>query len=274
MLNNTLKTILKKKPFLQIKFECITNILSKNYSKNSNLKFDHDANILLTKHDKTQVSLLQEKCILVDENDCVIGSESKKNCHLLNNIDKGMLHRAFSIFLFDEKNRLLLQQRSDFKITYPSMWTNTCCSHPLYCDEELDNETGIKSAARRRLLYEFGINVNDINLFKYITRIQYKAINEPYDGVFGEHEIDYILFLKGNYSINYNKNEIKAYKYIAMDDLKDILDKKPINNETFLNEWKFTPWFKMICNNQLFKWWLNLDKIDNFYDHKTIHKLI
>jgi hypothetical protein len=83
----------------------------------------------LKKCDNTQVSLLHEKCILVDNNDRIIGAESKKNCHLMSSINKGMLHRAFSVFLFDTQGRLLIQKRSKFKITYPQHWTNTCCSN-------------------------------------------------------------------------------------------------------------------------------------------------
>jgi isopentenyl-diphosphate delta-isomerase len=97
---------------------------------------------------------MEERCIVVNEADQVIGIESKKNCksseyslsnfcllvfsqilfagHLMTNINKGLLHRAFSVFLFNERNELLLQQRADEKITFPGYWTNTCCSHPIY----------------------------------------------------------------------------------------------------------------------------------------------
>ncbi|KAK2150225.1 hypothetical protein NP493_2836g00002 [Ridgeia piscesae] len=69
--------------------------------------------------DETQIKLLEEECILIDNDDNNIGSASKKTCHLLENINKGMLHRAFSVFLFNPEGELLLQQRSDAKITYP-----------------------------------------------------------------------------------------------------------------------------------------------------------
>jgi len=83
-------------------------------------------------YDEEQVRLMEEVCIVLDEDDKPIGSASKKVCHLMKNIDLGLLHRAFSVFLFDpEDGRLLLQQRADEKITFPAMWTNTCCSHPL-----------------------------------------------------------------------------------------------------------------------------------------------
>jgi isopentenyl-diphosphate delta-isomerase len=227
-------------------------------------------NDFLQKQDRTQSSLLEESCILVDENDQVLGQESKLNCHLLKNIDAGMLHRAFSIFLFDDKNRLLLQQRSDAKITFPSHWTNTCCSHPLYIPEELDENDGIKKAAKRRLLYEFGINVESFNVFHYVTRIHYKAANVPYDGIFGEHEIDYILFLKGNYEINYNQNEIKAYKYVDYDEFKVILN----DLKTSKSDYQLTPWFKLISNTYLFDWWCKLNNLQSITNLKNISRFL
>ena len=249
-----------------IKFSIFSNILSKKFIRSTSLKLHTSIEKFLNEHDKTQVSLLEEKCILVNENDIVIGSETKKNCHLIENIENGMLHRAFSIFLFDQNNRMLLQKRSEFKITYPNLWTNTCCSHPLFVQEELVDILGVKKAAKRRLFYEFGIDVNNIDDFQFITRIHYKALNEPFDNIFGEHEVDHILFIKGNFNVNHNQNEIKSYKYLTSDELKEVLAKND-------DEWKFTPWFKMICNHFMFKWWLHLDNLDKIKDHKTIYKL-
>merc|ERR1711964_269236 len=82
-------------------------------------------------HDAEQIRLMDEVCIVLDENDKPIGNFSKKICHLMTNIDMGLLHRAFSVFLFNSDNELLLQQRATEKITFPDMWTNSCCSHPL-----------------------------------------------------------------------------------------------------------------------------------------------
>ena len=110
--------------------------------------------------DSTQEKYLrEERCILVDENDVVVGSETKRACHLNVNIEAGMLHRAFSVFLFNNKNELLLQKRSAAKVTYPNCWSNTCCSHPLHCTEELEevDHIGVKRAARRKLTHELGI---------------------------------------------------------------------------------------------------------------------
>ncbi len=110
----------------------------------------------------------------------------------MTNIDKGLLHRAFSVFLFNDKNELLLQQRATEKITFPDMWTNTCCSHPLHVSNETGSTLpaavlGVKNAAQRKLDHELGIKKEQVPLedFHFLTRIHYKA---PSDGKWGEHE--------------------------------------------------------------------------------------
>ena len=159
--------------------------------------------------DATQVKLLEEVCILLDEKDQVIGSDTKKNCHLNEEIKKGKLHRAFSVFLFNSKKELLLQQRSQAKITFPLCYTNTCCSHPLYNHLEMDEEeaNGVKRAAQRKLKQELGIEPEQVplNKFHYITRIHYQAWS---DETWGEHEIDYILFIQSDVDVVANPNEV------------------------------------------------------------------
>ncbi|XP_023557106.1 isopentenyl-diphosphate Delta-isomerase 1 [Octodon degus] len=144
--------------------------------------------------DKQQVELLAEMCILIDENDNKVGADTKKNCHLNENIEKGLLHRAFSVFLFNTENKLLLQQRSDAKITFPDCFTNTCCSHPLNNPSELEeNEAiGVRRAAQRRLKAELGIPLEEVSPEEiyYITRFHYKAQS---DSIWGENEIDCIV---------------------------------------------------------------------------------
>jgi isopentenyl-diphosphate delta-isomerase len=110
----------------------------------------------------------------------------------MTNINKGLLHRAFSVFLFDSQNRLLLQQRASEKITFPDMWTNTCCSHPLAVagetgDTLVKSVEGAKRAAQRKLDHELGIRAAQVPLdkFRFLTRIHYLA---PSDGKWGEHE--------------------------------------------------------------------------------------
>ena len=73
-----------------------------------------------------------DTCIVVDAEDNIVGSGSKKDCHVFTDQQSGILHRAFSVFLFDEEKRLLLQKRAAHKFTFPGYWTNTCCSHPLH----------------------------------------------------------------------------------------------------------------------------------------------
>lgn len=109
----------------------------------------------------------------------------------MTNIDQGLLHRAFSVFLFRPSDgALLLQKRADEKITFPSMWTNTCCSHPLAIKGELDetNEMGVRRAAIRKLPHELGIPEEQLSVddFTYLQRIHYLAPCEG--GIWGEHE--------------------------------------------------------------------------------------
>ncbi|XP_015929284.1 isopentenyl-diphosphate Delta-isomerase 1 [Parasteatoda tepidariorum] len=218
--------------------------------------------------DPVQVKLLDEMCIAVDENDNVVGPRTKKDCHLMENIKKGLLHRAFSVFLFNSKKELLLQQRSDTKITFPGYFTNTCCSHPLYIASDLEEikALGVKRAAQRRLHIELGVEPDSIaaNEFLYMTRILYTA---PFDNRWGEREIDYVLLVQKDVELNPNPNEVKDCVYVSRDKLKSFLDdvqKKGL---------KVTPWFKLIAENFLLKYWDNLDNLKPLRDHKTIHSL-
>lgn len=142
-------------------------------------------------HDQEQIRLMEERCIVLDEQDRPLRDGSKKECHLMTNIRKGLVHRAFSCFLFDPNSgKLLLQRRALEKITFPNMWTNTCCSHPLAIKGELEEsqEIGVRRAAQRKLEHELGIPAEQVPLdeFQYLTRIHYLA--ECDDGVWGEHE--------------------------------------------------------------------------------------
>jgi len=221
-------------------------------------------------YDEEQIRLMDEVCIVLDENDNPIGSASKKACHLMGNIDKGLLHRAFSIFLFDSSNRLLLQQRASEKITFPDMWTNTCCSHPLGIAGETGSDLeaavlGVKRAAQRKLDHELGIKPEQVPLdkFEFLTRIHYKA---PSDGKWGEHEIDYILFLKADVDVNVNPNEVQDTKYVNADELRRLFEQPDL---------KFTPWFKLICNSMLFEWWSHFgdSTFDKFKGEKEIRRM-
>lgn len=98
----------------------------------------------------------------------------------------------------------------------------------------------------------------------YLTRIHYKAQS---DGLWGEHEIDYILFVRKNVRLNPDPNEIKSYCYVTKEELKELLKKAACG------EIKLTPWFQIIANTFLFKWWENLNHLDQFVDHNKIHRM-
>ncbi|KAI0242002.1 Isopentenyl-diphosphate Delta-isomerase 1 [Lamellibrachia satsuma] len=222
--------------------------------------------------DETQIKLLQEECILIDNDDKNIGSASKKTCHLLENINKGMLHRAFSVFLFNPEGELLLQQRSDAKITYPAHWTNTCCSHPLSVTAELEeaDTLGVRRAAQRKLEHELGIIPEQVPVddFHYLTRIHYKSDNVPADGKWGEHEIDYILFMQRSVTVVPNENEVKTHRYVSREELQEIMASSQKNGTLI------TPWFRLIVETFLDKWWDNLRDLKSQKDHATIHRMI
>lgn len=226
-------------------------------------------------YDEEQIRLMDELCIVLDYDDKPIGAGTKKLCHLMSNINQGLLHRAFSVFVFNENNQLLLQQRADEKITFPGMWTNTCCSHPLAVQSEMGSNIneldsaieGAKVAARRKLEHELGIPPDQVILehFNFLTRIHYKSASGSDDSKWGEHEIDYILILRAKgLSIDANLNEVKDYKYVTPDQLKVMFDDEKL---------VFTPWFKLICQTFLFKWWDNLDDLHKFKDDK-VHRLL
>ncbi|OQR75404.1 isopentenyl-diphosphate Delta-isomerase 1-like [Tropilaelaps mercedesae] len=231
---------------------------------------EQKSELCLRNFDLQQVKLLEEECILVDENDNVIGTKSKRECHLMTNIQKeGTLHRAFSVFLFNSAGELLIQQRSDEKITFPGCFTNTCCSHPLATSSELtaDPVAGVKRAAQRRMFIELGIPSEElpVEAFHYLTRIKYMA---PSDNEWGEHEIDYILFVQRDIeTLKTNPNEVKSVCYLSRDGIDHFITSLTKHGELL------TPWFRLILNTFLKTWWDNLDNLELFKSHDVIHKL-
>uniref|UniRef100_A0ACD5THB5 Uncharacterized protein n=1 Tax=Avena sativa TaxID=4498 RepID=A0ACD5THB5_AVESA len=217
--------------------------------------------------------MFEDECILVDEQDNVIGHESKYNCHLMEKIDSGhALHRAFSVFLFNSKYELLLQQRSTTKVTFPLVWTNTCCSHPLYRESELveENYEGVRNAAQRKLFDELGIQAEDLPVDQFIPlgKMLYKA---PSDGKWGEHELDYLLFMVRDVKLNPNPEEVSEVKYVNRDELKQLLKKADAGEGGF----KLSPWFRLVVDNFLMGWWDHVERgtLKEAADMKTIHKL-
>lgn len=216
--------------------------------------------------DPTQEELLKEMCFLVDDNDKVIGTASKKECHAVKVDGNIPLHRAFSVFLFDKKGDLLLQKRADTKVTYPGYYSNTCCSHPLASvdgEDDISDALGIKKAAVRRLNYELGISRDHLPLdrFEYLTRIKYK---DQGDGKWGEYEIDYILFFQDDVKLNPNPNEISAIAYVPKSEFKSYLHTL---------DGPLTPWMQLIVKKHLGVWWDNLHDLSKFKDHTKILNL-
>jgi farnesyl-diphosphate farnesyltransferase len=226
----------------------------------------------------------KDQCILLDNDDHMIGHASKVASHQFNKeTPRGLLHRAFSVFLFDNDGRLLLQQRAASKITFPNVWTNTCCSHPLYgyepceVDEEVDvakgNVGGAINAAIRKLEHELGVPTNAIskNSFKYLTRLHYWAADVVTHGKkspWGEHEIDYILFVKADikHLLKPNSEEVDDIKYVTEKELKEQM--KPSSGLLW------SPWFRIIAEQFLPYWWKDLNSTLNtneWVDWKTIH---
>ncbi|MBL7935225.1 MAG: isopentenyl-diphosphate Delta-isomerase [Bacteroidia bacterium] len=161
--------------------------------------------------------MTKEFVILVDEQDNDIGVMEKLEAH-----QKGLLHRAFSVFIFNDKEELLLQQRAFSKYHSGGLWTNSCCSHPR------PNET-IKDAANRRLFEEMGMSCD----LKIKTNFIYKT---PFENGLTEHELDYVLIGNTNQNPIINKEEVENYKWISIADIKkDIIS----------NPHQYTSWFKI-----------------------------
>jgi len=207
-------------------------------------------------YESTQSDMMAESLIIVDAQDQVLGSMDKMDCHL----GEGVLHRAFSILLFDENDRLLVQKRADDKITFPGVWANTCCSHPLSNDSESD-DGGVKNAAVRKMAQELGIAAGDVPLddIHPITRMVYRARqNENWV----EHELDHILFARTNSNLRLqpNPNEISELRWISEDELESWMNSGPDDGGIV------APWFRCISENILPEWWPNLDVLPSMAD--------
>lgn len=162
----------------------------------------------------------EEQVILVNEHDEQIGLMSKLEAH-----EKAVLHRAFSIFLFNSKGELLLQQRAASKYHSPLLWTNTCCSH------QRQGESNIE-AGRRRLQEEMGIDCELKEVFSFI----YKA---PFDNGLTEHELDHVMVGEFDGEPIINRDEVEDFKWMSLEAVKNNMLEQP---ETY------TVWFKIIFN--------------------------
>jgi isopentenyl-diphosphate delta-isomerase len=167
----------------------------------------------------------EEQVILVNENDEQIGLMPKMEAH-----EKAVLHRAFSVFVFNDDNELMLQQRALDKYHSPGLWTNTCCSH------QRDGESNI-DAGKRRLQEEMGF----VTELKESISFIYKA---PFDNGLTEHEYDHVLLGAYNDAPIINPEEVADWKWMPLEAVKNDIIKAP---ETY------TEWFKII--------------FQKFYDH-------
>ena len=166
---------------------------------------------------------MKEIIICVDKNDNEVGHIEKMDDHI-----KGLLHRALSIFIFNEKNELLLQKRYSGKYHSPGLWTNTCCTHPNK-DERTDD------AAIRRLQEEMGFSCDLKEVFSFMYYIKF-------DNDLIEHEFDHVYFGRYSNEISINPLEVEDYKWISLDNIKVDLKTNPDN---------YTFWFKYIIENHI-----------------------
>ena len=160
-----------------------------------------------------------EYVILVDTDDNEIGRMEKMQAH-----EEAVLHRAFSVFLFNEKGEMLIHRRAQHKYHSGGLWTNTCCSHPRPGE-------ATEAAAHRRLMEELGMDCAIEEQFSFLYK---RAL----DHGLTEHELDHVFIGKYEELPNFNEDEIDACKYISIDDLLASIRSEP---ETY------TEWFRIVC---------------------------
>jgi isopentenyl-diphosphate delta-isomerase len=175
-------------------------------------------------------AMKEEHVILVNEKDEQIGTMPKLEAH-----EKALLHRAFSVFVFNNKNELLLQQRAAHKYHSPNLWTNTCCSHQRVGESNIE-------AGKRRLQEEMGF----VTELKDTIAFIYKA---PFDNGLTEHEFDHILVGQFDGCPMVNADEVSDWKWMSLETVKHDMDYNP----QF-----YTEWFKII--------------FEKFYEHINITK--
>ena len=183
-----------------------------------------------------KVSFDDELLILVNEQDEEIGYQDKKTCHQ----GRGILHRAFSIFIFNDQGQLLMQQRSKQKFLWPLYWSNSCCSHPRKGEP-------LEVATVRRLAEELGL----VCELKYLFKFRYQA---SFENRGSEHELCYVYIGKSNAVVKTNENEIVAWKFMDTDVLEREIQLQPEN---------FTPWFKMEWERMQNEYWTEIEKLWN-----------
>ncbi len=157
----------------------------------------------------------EQMLVLVDENDIEQGTMEKMEVHR-----QGLLHRAFSVFIFDSQGRMLLQRRSDQKYHSPGLWSNACCSHPTAGEE-------LKEAVQRRLEEELGIEASVEKIFDFIYRTEFE------NGLI-EHEFDHVFAGVYDGPVLFNTSEVRSAEHVEMDELQRLTELYPE---------RFTSWF-------------------------------
>ncbi|MEX0275354.1 MAG: isopentenyl-diphosphate Delta-isomerase [Flavobacteriaceae bacterium] len=160
----------------------------------------------------------EEKVVLVNRNDEQLGTMPKMEAH-----EKGVLHRAFSVFITNDRGEMLLQQRAADKYHSPLLWTNACCSHQRVGESNIQ-------AGKRRLQEEMGIHTELTELFSFV----YKA---PFDNGLIEHEFDHVMMGRYNGEPEVNPAEVADHKWMTPEEIKADIASTPAN---------YTAWFKII----------------------------
>ncbi len=209
---------------------------------------------VLDKENTEQAALMAEAVIQVSERDHVIGPVSKLEAHQT----AGTFHRAFSVLLFNTKGEMLLQQRSADKVTFPNVWANACCSHPLHSPEELDesNAMGVKRAAVRKLEQELGIDPATISTdqMTFMTKMRYAArMNHEWI----ERELDHIIMMCADVEVNPNPNEVANTMWVSHEEMEAmLLEERPA-------EQAISPWFRCIAALVMNEsWWTHYNRPD------------
>ena len=212
----------------------------------------------LQQEDAAQATLMAEAVIAVAEDDTVIGPMSKLEAHQ----GAGHYHRAFSVLLFNTKGEMLLQQRSSDKVTFPNVWANACCSHPLHSPEELEleNAMGVKRAAVRKLEQELGIDPAQMSTddMVYMTKMRYSArMNQEWI----ERELDHIIVMCADVEINPNPNEVANTLWVDHDKMEAMLLEERAADQAI------APWFRCIAARIMQpSWWSAFNDKDALAD--------
>jgi isopentenyl-diphosphate delta-isomerase len=160
---------------------------------------------------------MEQQVILVNEKDEPVGIAEKMEAH-----QKGLLHRAFSVFVFNEKGEMLLQQRAKHKYHSGALWTNTCCSHPAPGEDTLN-------AAVRRLHEEMGFETKLEKIFDFVYKTEF-------DNGLTEYEFDHVFTGQYDGEITINKDEVMNYRYSRMQEIRGSLQQEPES---------YTKWFQL-----------------------------